>query len=119
MYITIVAIIIVVIGLIAWLKKDPLSRFEPVSDDELLLLTIVPEDMYEDLLTYARTLKMSERLQTYLSDKKDCLDALSYFMLIQSAKEEQKRKETLYNDVINFNKSLKHVEKQILNRLKM
>ncbi len=61
---------------------------------------------------------MSAKLQDYLSDKKDALEAISYYMLIQSAKKEQEKKEVLYNDVLEQNRQLKHTEKLILNRLK-
>lgn len=104
------------------ISLDPLSKFEPITDDELLLLSTIDESFYEDMLVYTRTMKMSIELEDYLSDKKDILEALSYYMMLQFAKIEKDKKEqfeiTAQNEKIEKTQ-LSHNEKLILQRIKM
>jgi hypothetical protein len=101
---------------------DPLKKFEPVTDEELLLLTVVSEDQYKNLLSYIRTLNMSIELQNYLSNKKDALESISYFMMLKAARIEQEKKKRWESERVNEQIHTKtHIEKMItqgLNRLK-
>lgn len=115
----ILIVCIVMIIIIRIQKKDPLSVFEPVSDDEILLLTTIDdESLYADVLTYVRTLAMSQKLQAYLAEKKEVLDAVSYYMLLQAAKKEEEKKKT-WESLRGVEKhSATHIEKEILKRIK-
>lgn len=120
MYELIVAILLVclVIGLIKKRFDDPLQKYEPVTDDELLLLTLIDESYYGDLLFYVRTMTMTPALQDYLADKKNVLEALSYYMLLQSARIEQEKKDKWQNERIEMPRVIPHNEKMILQKLK-
>ena len=96
---------------------DPLEKYEPISDDEFLLLTVVDESLYEDLLCYTRTMLMSVRLQDFLSDKKDALESISYYMMLQVLKSEQEKKEKWQRDRGAVVTNRAHNEKMILKRL--
>ena len=97
---------------------NPLEKFEPISDDEALLLTIVSDELQVDLLTYARTMVMSGALQVFLSDKKDALESVSYYMLLQTVKKEQDKKDKWEQDRVAPAAPRNHNEKMILQRLK-
>lgn len=101
-------------------RYDPLYRYEPVTEEELLLLTLVEDQFYPDLLTYMRTLEMSPELQDYLKDKKDVLESISYFMMTQAAKSEQEKRERLERDRMRSKdeSQLSHNERMILRRLR-
>lgn len=120
-----ISALIVLCILVFFLRKgalDPLSKFEPITDDELLLLSIIDESFYEDMLVYARTMKMSIELEDYLSDKKDILETLSYYMMLQFAKIEKEKKEQFESSAQGQHvekKQLSHNEKLILQRIKM
>ena len=100
-------------------NKDPMQRFEPISNDELLLLSSFDDDLIEDVLTYIRTMSMSVRLQDHLSDKKELLETLSYFMLLQAAKQECEKKEQWEKERQDRPRARpSHVEKMILQGIK-
>jgi hypothetical protein len=86
--------IIIVAIVIAALKFDKdLTEFEPITDEELLLLQLVDEKYYADLLTYVRTFSISIEFQDYIANKKDALKAISYYICIQAAKKEKEKRE--------------------------
>lgn len=108
-------------GVVYYLKRDPLRSFEPVDDEELLLLSTIDESFYADLLIYLRTLQMSARLQDHLKDRRDALESISYFMMLKAARsEDEKRKKWEEERVASKRdpKTLSHIEKMILSRLK-
>lgn len=109
-----------IVALVLEFRRDPLRIYEPISDEEMLLLTFVDEEFYEPLIKYLRTLEMSSELQDFLKDKKPALEAISYYMLISSAREEQRKRDKWEQQRIEprDNSKLSHTEKMILNRIK-
>lgn len=110
----------VALFLVYIISYDELNDYEPITDDELLLLSLVDDRYHVDLLEYARTLRMSIELQDYLKDKKDALSAISYYMLAQAMKKEQEKKEKWKNESQSpkDKEALTHNERMILQRLK-
>lgn len=101
----------------AWLY-DPLDEYEPVTDEELLLLTVVDEKYYVDLLDYVRTLRMSPELQDYLKDRKESLESISYFLLTQMSMKEQEKRERFEMEARQpSNRPLTRNDRIILKRL--
>lgn len=90
-----------------------------VTDDEQLLLTLVEPSLQIDLLTYVRTMTMTRKLQEALNEDKDVLDAVSFYMLLQTARaEESRRKKAEDNFRLSCKtKKLSEVEKRILQQL--
>lgn len=102
------------------LLSDPLWEFEPITDDEALLLTVVDEKHYADLLRYARTMEMSQELQSHLKDDKLALESISYYMLCKAAKIENDKKERWVKESVGGPPMhrLTFSERAILKRLK-
>lgn len=119
-YVSVCLIIITIACTIAAIRYDHLLEYEPISNEELLLLTLVDEEFYTQLLEYVRTMNMSLDLQNYLRDKKDVLESISYYMLTRVAQSEQEKKERWEKDRANPKavSSLSHNEKMILQRIK-
>jgi len=100
-------------------RKNKLSDYEPISEDEMLLISIVDEKFWTQMLDYTRTMRMSPGLMDYIKDKKEVLEAINYFVLLQSAKKEKELKENWQNgENGNLQKQeITHNEKMILQRL--
>lgn len=71
---------------------DPLSDFEPITEEELLILSVVDEAHYVDLLRYIRTMEMSPGLQVYLSNEKKALESISYYLMLRVLRQEDHKK---------------------------
>lgn len=116
----IIASIFLVALIITAYRYDPLVKFEPITDQELMLLSLIDEDFYVDLLEYIRTMNMSSRLQDHLKDKTEALKSIKYYMLTQAAltehekrsRWEKERKEPKDPSLLSHN------ERMILQRLK-
>lgn len=115
--VTLILVFAVTCIVVLSLSRDPLKKFEPITDDELLLLACIDEEFYEDLLTYVRTLIMTARLQEYLSNKKELLEAISYFIMLNVATQEKEKKEDWERNKAEMSAPLSHTDKIILQRL--
>jgi hypothetical protein len=116
-----VVAIILFAGIVYYLKRDPLRSFEPIDDEELLLLSTIDESFYADLLIYLRTLQMSAKLQDYLKDRRDALESISYFMMLKAARSEDEKRKKWEEERVTSKRdprTLSHIEKVILSRLK-
>jgi len=120
--IEVIITILIILGIVVFIyvRYDPLSKYEPISEEEMLLLTLVDEEFFPHLLEYVRTLRMSIELQDHLKDRKESLESISYFMLVQAARSEQEKKDRWEKDRSSRkNESLlSHNERMILQRLK-
>lgn len=93
-----------------------LEAFEPISEEELTMLSYIDEKYYVDMLTYVRQMTMSVELQEYLAQRKDLLEAVSYYMLLQTLRADiSRREEWEKNKSTGTPKT--HVERMILKRL--
>jgi hypothetical protein len=97
---------------------DPLDDFEPVTDEELRLLSLIDEKLYVDLLTYVRTMKMSSALSEYLSTRKEILEAISYYMMLHVARAENEKRRQWAEERSNVVRPLTHIDRLILSRVK-
>lgn len=95
-----------------------LGQFDPIDDDEARLLTLVDESLYVPLLRYLRTLEMSAELQEFLSDNKQCLEAISYYMLLKSSQEEELKKGSWDGEALALGSTNDYSRKMIARRLK-
>ena len=118
-FLIIVAGFIVAALFTVYFNYDPLVEHEPITDEELLLLTLVDDKHQPALLTYVRTLNMSNDLQDYLKDKKEALESISYYMLTQSAKVEQEKKDKWEKSRVDpkVQSCLSYNERMILQRM--
>jgi hypothetical protein len=116
---TIIVLIILVVSLgvtLAWALSDPLQKFEPLTDDELLLLTCFDEDYYEDVIVYIRTYNISRRLQSYLATNKLALETLGYYISLKSTHDDvEKKKKFNITDISSQSRS--DVDKKVMNSL--
>lgn len=75
-----------------------IDKFEPLSDYELLLLSEFDDKYYVDVLTYVRTLQMSDALQSHLNANKDALVVISEYMALQITREQIQKKKQWEDD---------------------
>lgn len=118
------AIVLFIIGIavIYILKFDELSlsEFEPFTDEELMLLSLVEEKYYRQLIIYIRTLSMDPALQEALKDNKQALEAISLYLLLDIARKDIEKKERALKERSESKpeEHLSYFEKQILKRVK-
>lgn len=122
MILAVIVLFIIGVAAIYILKFDDfsLSEFEPFTDEELMLLSLVDEKYYRQLIIYIRTLEMDPALQEALKDNKQALEAISLYLLLDIARKDIKKKEHVLKERSEPKpeEHLSHFEKQILMRLK-
>jgi hypothetical protein len=94
-------------------KQDP-----RLTDEEIMLLSLVDEQHYDDLLHYIRTFEMSAELSDYLATNKMALKALSYYAKRYALEEQMKRGQRLVQESQTQKANLSDGERKIITRLK-
>ena len=98
---------------------DPLKKFEPLSHEELTLLSFVEIDFAPSYMKYIRTMEMDVELQAYIKNDKQLLEMTNTYLQLQFARAEEDKKKKWVDD---FNtdhrgKLLDHNAKLILGRI--
>lgn len=104
-----------------WVKRfDPLERFEPLLDEELMLLAFVDVQHAPAYTEFIRSMAQTPALQAYLAHDKELLEMTNAYLQLKFARAEEDKKRRW---VEGFNAprpsvALDHNARMILNRLR-
>ncbi len=95
-------VVVCIVGAAFFMLKAPtiqtIDEFDDITDNERLLINLVPEIHQYDMLLYARTLELTPELQSFILDKKEILDSISWFMLAKVAEHDAEKRQKWSNN---------------------